>query len=60
VPRLCHPCYIDVGYCLSLVEQDRHGVGEWARQVMVNIFRVLPAGSELVHDYRRNLAMLLC
>ncbi len=45
--------------CLSLVEQDRHGVGERARQAMVDIFRVLPEGSELVHDYRRKLAMLL-
>jgi putative thioredoxin len=45
--------------CLSLVEQDRHGVGEQARQVMVDVFRVLPEGSELVHDYRRKLAMLL-
>jgi len=45
--------------CLSLVEQDRHGVGERARQVMVDVFRVLPEGSELVHDYRRKLAMLL-
>ena len=45
--------------CLSLVEQDRHGVGERARQAMVDIFRVLPDGSELVHDYRRKLAMLL-
>ena len=45
--------------CLTLVEQDRHGVGERARQVMVDIFRVLPEGSELVHEYRRKLAMLL-
>ncbi len=45
--------------CLALVEQDRQGVGEQARQVMVDIFRVLPAGSELVSDYRRRLAMLL-
>jgi putative thioredoxin len=45
--------------CLSLVEQDRHGVGERARQAMVDIFRVLPDGSELVHGYRRKLAMLL-
>lgn len=45
--------------CLSLVERDRHGVGERARQAMVDIFRVLPEGSELIHDYRRKLAMLL-
>ena len=45
--------------CLSLVEQDRRGVGEQARQTMVDIFRVLPEGSELVNRYRRKLAMLL-
>jgi putative thioredoxin len=45
--------------CLALVERDRYGVGERARQAMVDIFRVLPEGSELVHDYRRKLAMLL-
>jgi len=45
--------------CLALVEQDRHGVGERARQAMVDMFRVLPEGSELVSDYRRQLAMLL-
>jgi putative thioredoxin len=45
--------------CLALVEQDRQGAGERARQVMVDVFRVLPEDSELVHDYRRKLAMLL-
>ena len=45
--------------CLSLVERDRHGIGERARQVMVDVFRVLPDDSELVPDYRRKLAMLL-
>jgi len=45
--------------CLTLVERDRPGVGERARQVMIDIFRVLPGGSSLVNDYRRKLAMLL-
>ena len=45
--------------CLQLVERDRQGVGEQARQVMLDIFRVLPEGSELVPEYRRRLAMLL-
>lgn len=45
--------------CLALVEQDRHGVGEQARQTMVDVFRVLPGDSELVPVYRRKLAMLL-
>jgi putative thioredoxin len=44
---------------LSLVGQDRDGIGESARQLMVNIFRVLPGDSELVQHYRRKLAMLL-
>jgi putative thioredoxin len=45
--------------CLELVTRDRHGVGERARQVMVDIFRVLPDDSELVPEYRRKLAMVL-
>lgn len=45
--------------CLALVERDRHGVGETARQVMVDLFRVLPDDSPLVADYRRKLAMAL-
>lgn len=45
--------------CLMLVERDRPGVGERARQVMIDIFRVLPEGSSLVNEYRRRLAMLL-
>jgi len=45
--------------CLALVERDRPGVGEQARQAMIDIFRVLPEGSRLVNEYRRELAMLL-
>lgn len=45
--------------CLALVEQDRHGVGEQARQTMVDVLRVMPEDSELVPTYRRQLAMLL-
>jgi putative thioredoxin len=45
--------------CLTLVERDRPGVGERARQAMIDIFRVLPEGSSLVNEYRRKLAMLL-
>lgn len=44
---------------LSLVQRDRSGVGEAARQLMVDIFRVLPADSELVSQYRRQLSMAL-
>jgi len=45
--------------CLALVQQDRHGLGEQARKTMIDVFRVLPDDSELIHDYRRKLAMLL-
>jgi putative thioredoxin len=45
--------------CLALVEQDRKGVGDAARQVMIDIFRVLPNGSELTTTYRRRLSTAL-
>lgn len=44
---------------LALVERDRHGTGEVARALMVDIFRLLPADSELVTDYRRRLSQAL-
>ena len=44
---------------LRLVERDRHGVGESARQRMVEIFHVLPDDSELTREYRRRLSMAL-
>ncbi|MEC9093761.1 MAG: tetratricopeptide repeat protein [Planctomycetota bacterium] len=45
--------------CLGLVEADKTGVGEQARQLMVDIFRALPDESELTHEYRRKLTMAL-
>ena len=45
--------------CLQLVEKDKQGVGEQARQVMVGIFHVLPNDSELTRNYRRKLSVLL-
>lgn len=45
--------------CLAIVEQDRKGLGDSARQVMVDIFRVLPDDSELTSTYRRKLSMAL-
>jgi putative thioredoxin len=45
--------------CLTLIEQDRSNTGESARQMMLEIFRVLPDDSELTRDYRRRLSMLL-
>jgi putative thioredoxin len=45
--------------CLELVERDRKGVGERARQTMLAIFQLLPPGSELVTEYQRQLSMVL-
>ena len=44
---------------LKLVEHDKLGVGEKARQIMIDIFRVLPEDSPLPQTYRRKLASLL-
>lgn len=45
--------------CLSLVERDRANTGEQARALMVDVFKALPADSEIVNEYRRKLSMLL-
>ncbi len=45
--------------CLQLVEKDRKGFGEQARELMVEVFRALPDDSELTREYRRKLSMLL-
>jgi putative thioredoxin len=45
--------------CLAIVEKDKQGVGDTARQVMIDIFRVLPDDSELTTIYRRKLSMAL-
>jgi putative thioredoxin len=45
--------------CLELVEGDRKGVGEKARQTMIAIFQLLPPDSELVAEYQRQLSMAL-
>jgi len=44
---------------LHLVEKDRAGVGEEARKLMVQIFHLLGAESDLASQYRRKLTMLL-
>jgi len=44
---------------LALVERDRHGVGESARKMMIDVFRVLPDDSDLVSEYRRKLSTVL-
>ncbi len=45
--------------CLELVERDRKGVGEKARQTMIAIFQLLPPTSDLVAEYQRQLSMAL-
>jgi putative thioredoxin len=45
--------------CLKIVTAQKDGPGEVARQLMVDIFRVLPGDSELTQTYRRKLASAL-
>jgi len=45
--------------CLDLVTRDRHGVGERARETMVNVFHVLGPDDELAAEYRRKLSTAL-
>ncbi len=45
--------------CLSLVAADRKQTGEQARQLMVEVFRILPDESPLTSEYRRKLSMTL-
>jgi putative thioredoxin len=45
--------------CLELVERDRKGIGEKARQTMVAIFQLLPLDSPVVAEYQRQLSFVL-
>ena len=45
--------------CLEIVRQDKKGVGDKARQLMVDVFRTLPADSDLTSEYRRKLSTAL-
>lgn len=45
--------------CLELVRQDRHGLGEQARELMVQLFHLLGPDSELASQYRRQLSLAL-
>jgi putative thioredoxin len=45
--------------CLHLIQRDRHGLGEKARELMVHVFHLLGPESELAGDYRRKLTMAL-
>ncbi len=45
--------------CLELVERDRKGIGDKARQTMIAIFQLLPPDSEVVTEYQRQLSFVL-
>ncbi len=45
--------------CLDLVERDRQGIGERAKETMLAIFKLLPSDSPLVPEYRRKLSFVL-
>ena len=45
--------------CLALVQKDRKGVGEPARELMLKIFRVLPDDAQLTTEFRRKLSLAL-
>ncbi|MDG2380095.1 MAG: tetratricopeptide repeat protein [Pirellulaceae bacterium] len=45
--------------CLKVVQLDQGELREQARQLMVDIFKLLPADSELIREYRRQLSMAL-
>jgi putative thioredoxin len=45
--------------CLDLVERDRKGVGEQARQTMLAVFQLLPPDSPLLTEFRRQLSLVL-
>ncbi len=44
---------------LAVLQADRVQHGERARQIMLGIFNLLPADSDLTRDYRRKLSMAL-
>ena len=45
--------------CLKSVQRDRKQFGQQARELMVDMFRVLPADSPLTTEYRRKLSTAL-
>lgn len=44
---------------LNAVQADKAAYGDRARDIMVGIFNLLPADSELTHEYRRKLSSAL-
>ena len=45
--------------CLLVVKQDPGELREQARQLMVDMFKLLPDDSDLTREYRRQLSMAL-
>lgn len=45
--------------CLAIIQCDRRGLGEKARELMVHLFHLLGPDSELTSTYRRKLALAL-
>ena len=45
--------------CIMLVQKDKAGVGQDAKETMVKIFDMLGNQSQLVSEYRRKLSTLL-
>lgn len=45
--------------CLAIIQRDRRGLGEKARELMVHLFHLLGPDSELTSTYRRKLALAL-
>lgn len=44
---------------LVIVQQDRQQLRKAAQELMIDVFRVLPEGDELIGTYRRKLAMAM-
>lgn len=44
---------------LVIVQQDRQQLRKTAQELMIDVFRVLPEGDELIGTYRRKLAMAM-
>ena len=44
---------------LTLVQRDKKGVGQQARELMIQIFQALPSDSDLATSYRRKLSQAM-
>ena len=44
---------------IDVYAADKHGIGKEAHQFLLTAFKALPDDNELVHQYRRKLAMLM-